>query len=63
MAAATGWKPLRLRLAAPWEIGGPCGTGGTTGLGPLKRLLTYLSREKASFLLEGFYLNGIFQKS
>lgn len=63
MASATGWMPLQLRLAAPWEIGGPCDTGGTRGMRPVKRLLTHLSRENASFLLEGFYLIGIFRKS
>lgn len=56
MTAATGWRPYALALIAPWQTGV---AGGP--LLPVKRLLRRVAPEATSFMLEGFYLDGLFE--
>jgi hypothetical protein len=56
MAKATGWEPLKIDLKPPWELAGNPGRGGL-----LQRLLIKANRELASFIISGFYLNGVFK--
>ena len=58
MAKACGWNPFRLELAAPWEL---------ASAGPKRTpfagwILTKFNRPFASFLIDGFYLNGAFRR-
>lgn len=56
MAAATGWSPVKIRLAAPWELGTARSSGGVA-----HRLLCRSNRPLASYFISGFYLNGLFE--
>jgi hypothetical protein len=56
MAAAAGWRPHTVAIVAPWQMGVRCGP-----LRPAKQLLARLAPETTSFLLEGFYLTGLFE--
>jgi SAM-dependent methyltransferase len=56
MALASGWRPLKADLVAPWEMAGA--TGGT---GLVKRMLVRRARLMSSFFMSGFYLIGAFE--
>jgi Methyltransferase domain len=56
MTLATGWRPHTVSLVAPWEMGL---SGGP--LLPIKRMLRLAAPEATSFILEGFYVDGLFE--
>jgi hypothetical protein len=58
MLEATGWVPVETRLVAPWELKTSTHKGSPHG-----RLLTRLSRNWASILLAGFYLNAAYRRA
>ena len=58
IVTATGWKPLVTELLPPWRLSQPAPAGR---LRPLKQLATRVAPVTSSFLMEGFYLNALFQ--
>jgi len=58
MAAATGWIQVKATLTAPWELANSTSRGGWT-----QRALCRFNRTMASYLLSGFYVNGLFERS
>jgi hypothetical protein len=59
MAAACGWQAIHLDLLAPWELA----TDKPRRGGLAARVLLKLNRVTASFLVDGFYLNGAFRRT
>ena len=59
MAAATGWKPLQVEVVPPWQLA--INRGQRPSLAA--RTLLRFNRPLASFLISGFYLNGVFERS
>jgi SAM-dependent methyltransferase len=55
LAEATGWKPLDIKLTAPWEL------AGNKPRSWLHNLLTRMNRPMASHFMSGFYLCGTFE--
>ncbi|MEH1789731.1 MAG: methyltransferase domain-containing protein [Nostoc sp.] len=58
MTQATGWKPIKLDLCPCWELAGD--NKGRASL--LHKFLVKTNRIMASYVLSGFYLNGVFQR-
>jgi Methyltransferase domain len=58
MAQTTGWKPIKLDLCPPWNLEGE--NKGKASL--LNKSLVKINHIMASYLLSGFYLNGVFQR-
>jgi Methyltransferase domain len=56
MAHTAGWHPLHIELKAPWEL-----HGMNRRASIMHRILTRANRVMASFILSGFYLNGVFK--
>lgn len=56
MAQATGWQPLAIALLPSWELSQNAHHKPPV----LNQFLTQFNRPIASYLLSGFYLNGIF---
>jgi|GEM_PF-6008231 len=59
MAYATGWKPIKVNLLANWELSGKEKKRASL----FNRLIVKSNRVLASYLISGFYLNGIFKKA
>jgi hypothetical protein len=58
MALATGWKPISVRVLGPWEL---TYFPGKKRL--LPRLLVRMNRELSSFVIDGFYLIGAYERA
>jgi hypothetical protein len=57
MTLATGWKPLLLQLLAPWELAG----SGKKRL--LPGIIVKINRPISSFVIDGFYLIGAYERA
>ncbi len=59
MMLGCGWKPLSVKLMAPWELSGvPMGRFGW-----LKKLLVKMSRINSSYFIDGFYMIGVYART
>jgi SAM-dependent methyltransferase len=58
MMRLTGWRPKEIRLLAPWEL-----VGAPSRPGLLRRLAIKVHRVTTSYLISGFYLNGLFERA